>query len=87
MANITRLNIDKETVRQLFKAVFKATDEINETLFVHGQTKRRLQVQPMAQASEFYVPNMFNDRILLTSNGPPDIRGWSDQELVNTKPG
>jgi hypothetical protein len=41
----------------------------------------------MAQASEFYVPNMFNGRILLTSKGHPDIRGWADQELVNTKPG
>ena len=41
MANITRLNIDKATVRQLFKAVVKATDEINKTSFIHGQTKRR----------------------------------------------
>jgi hypothetical protein len=43
----------------------------------------------MAQASEFFVPNMFNDRILLTRNGHPDIRGWADrdQELVNNKPG
>ena len=77
MANITRLNIDKATVRQLFKAVVKATDEINKTLLIHGQTKRRPQVQPMAQASEFYVQNMINDLILLTSKGPnhPDIRG------------
>ena len=87
MANITKLDFEKATVRQLFKAVAYATDEINETLFIHGQTKCRLQVQPMAQASEFYVPNMFNDRILLTSKGHPDIRGWSDQELVKTKPG
>ena len=43
--------------------------------------------QPMAQASEFYVPNGFNDRIDLTTNGHPDIRGWADRELVNTKPG
>ena len=42
----------------------------------------------MAQALEFYVPNMFNDRILLTSKGHPDIRGWSDLvELANTKAG
>ena len=87
MSNIMKLNIDKATVQQLFKAVFKAADEINETSFVHGQYKRRLQVQPMAQASEFYVQNMFHDRILLTSKGHPDIRGWSYQELANTKAG
>ena len=32
MATITKLNIDKATVRQLFKAVIKASDEINENL-------------------------------------------------------
>ena len=72
-----KLNIDKATVQQLFKAVFKAADEINETSFVHGQTKRQLQVQPMAKASEFYVQNRFNARILPASKGHPDIRGWS----------
>ena len=46
-----------------------------------------MQVQPMEHASEFYVPNMFNDRIVLTTNGYPDIRGWSDIELANTKVG
>ena len=66
MANITKLSIDKATERQLFKAVVKALDVINELSFLHGQNKRRLQVQPMAQASEFqvYVPNMFNDLIV-----------------------
>ena len=39
------------------------------------------------QASEFYVPNMINDRILLTSKGHPDIRRWSDLEFSNTKAG
>ena len=87
MANITKLNIDKATVRQLFKAAAKVLDELNELSFIHGQNKRRLQVQPMAHASEFYVPNMFNNRIVLTTNGYPDIRGWSDIELANTKVG
>ena len=41
----------------------------------------------MAQASEFYVPNGNTDRIILTTNGHPDIQGWSDRELVNTKAG
>ena len=74
MATTTSLNIDKATVRQLFKAVVKASDEINEKSFVHGQAKHLLQIQPMAQVSEFYVPNGFNDRIALTTNGHPDIR-------------
>ena len=56
MANIKKLNIDKATVRQLFEAVVKAMVKINETSLMHGLTKRRLQIQPMAQASEFYVP-------------------------------
>ena len=73
MVNIAKLNIDKAAVQQLLKAVVKATDEINETSFVHRQTKRRLQVQPMADASEFNVQNMFNDLILLNRNGHPDI--------------
>ena len=46
-----------------------------------------LQIQQLAQASEFYVPNGYHDRVALTTNGRPDIRGWSDWELVNTKPG
>ena len=80
-----KLSIDKATVQQLFKAVVKASNEVNELSFLHGQNKRRLQVQPMAQASEFYVPNMFNDQIVLTTNVYPDIRGWSNIELANTK--
>ena len=80
-----KLSIDKATVLQLFKAVVKASDELNEVSFLHGQGKLQLQVQPMAQASEFYVLNIFNDRIVLTTNGHPDIRGWSDIEFANTK--
>ena len=87
MANTMKINIDKSTMQQLFKAVVKASDEILEASFVYGQHKRRLQVQPLAQASEFYVPNGNTDRIVLTTNGHPDIRGWSDRELVKTKPG
>ena len=73
MANTIKLNIDKTVVLQLFKAVVKVSDELNELSFIHGQNKRRLQVQPMEHASEFYVPNMFNDLIVLTTNGYPDI--------------
>ena len=46
-----------------------------------------LPLQHLAQASEFYVPNGNHDRIALTTNGHPDIRAWSDRELVNTKAG
>jgi hypothetical protein len=37
MATIAKLNIEKATVQQLFRAVVKATDEINEASFFHGQ--------------------------------------------------
>ena len=84
---MAKLNIDKATVRQLFKAVIKASDEFNKKSIVYGQAKRVLPLQPLAQASEFYVPNGNHDRIALTTNGNPDIRAWSDRELVNTKPG
>ena len=36
---------------------------------------------------QFYVPNGNTDRIVLTTNGHPDIRGWSDREFVNTNSG
>ena len=75
--------MDRARVRQLFKAVVRATDEINETLFLHRQMKRRLQIFPMAQASEFHVPNQFTDKILMTKNGFPDVRSWADQEITN----
>ena len=87
MATTTKLNIDKATVRQLFKVVARVADEIDESSFVHGSTKRRLALQPMANASEFYVPNMFKDRIVLNAKGYPDISGWSDMELANNKAG
>ena len=87
MATTTKLNVDKATVRQLFKAVTKATAEINEKSILFGQAKRVLPLQYLAQASEFYVPNGNRDRIQLTSNGHPDIRAWTERELVNTKAG
>ena len=37
MATTMKINIDKATVRQLFKAVVKASDEILEASFVYGQ--------------------------------------------------
>ena len=63
-------------MRQLFRAVTKAADEIKEKSIVHGAAKRVLQLQHLAQASEFYVPNGNHDRIALTTNGHPDIRAY-----------
>jgi hypothetical protein len=87
MASNAKLNIEKATARQLFRVVVKATDEINKASFTHGQNKRRYKVDIMAQGSEFYVPNVFRDRVAVTAKGYPDISPWSDLELVNTKAG
>ena len=87
MASIAKLNIEKATARQLFRVVVKATYEINEASFAHGQNKRRYKVDIMAQGSEFYVPNTFRDSVAVTAKGYPDISTWSDLELVNTKAG
>ncbi len=61
MASTAKLNIEKATVRQLFRVVssVKATDEINEASFNHGQNKLSYNVDIMAQGSEFYMPNIF----------------------------
>ena len=53
VANTMKLNIDRATVRQLFRAVTKAADEIKEKSIIYGATKRVLPLQHMAQASEF----------------------------------
>ncbi len=87
MASIAKLNIEKATARQLFMVVVKATDEINEVSFTHGQNKRRFKVDIMAQGSEFYLPDIFRYRIAVTAKGYPDISTWSYLELVNTKAG
>jgi hypothetical protein len=41
----------------------------------------------MAHGSEFYVPNIFRDRISLTAKVDPDISTWSEMELVDNKSG
>jgi hypothetical protein len=87
MATIAKLNIEKTTKCQLFRAAIKATDEINEASFLHGQNKLhyKLEVDTMAQGSEFYVPNIFRNRIALSAKGYPDICTWSDLDLMNNK--
>ena len=47
--------------------MIKASGEIDEKSIVHGQAKRVLPIQPLARASEFYVPNGNHDRIALTT--------------------
>ncbi len=73
MATIAKLNIEKTTVSQLFRVVVKATDEINEASFIHEQNKRSYKVDIMAQGPEFYMPNIFRDRIMVNAKGYPDI--------------
>ncbi len=85
MASIARLNIEKVPVCQPFRVVVKATNEINEASFIHGQNKRCYKVDIMARGSEFYVPNIFRDRTTVTAKGYPDISTWSDLGLVSTK--
>ena len=58
MATAAKLKIEKAAVGLLFRAVVKATDEINEASFVHGQNKLIFKVDTMAQWTEFYVPNI-----------------------------
>jgi hypothetical protein len=41
----------------------------------------RFKVDIMAQGSEFYVSNIFRDRVALTAKGYSDISTWSDLEL------
>ncbi len=85
MALILKLNIKKAAARQLFRVVVKATDEINEVFFTHGQNKCSDKMDIMAQGSEFYLPNIFRYSIAVHASGYPDLSMWSDLELVNTK--
>ncbi len=87
MATIAKLIIEKVTVRQLFRVVVKATHEINEAYFIHGKNKRHYKVDIMEQGSEFYVPNIFRDRIMVNTKGHQDNSTWSGPELVNNKSG
>jgi hypothetical protein len=69
IATITKLNIEKLTVRQLFRVIVKATNEINEASFIYGQNMCRYKVDIMAQGSELYVLNIFRDRIMVERQG------------------
>ena len=58
-----KINVDKASLKTFFKTVAKI-DDLNEISFVHGTTRRRLQIKAQAQAADFYTPNQFTDRIV-----------------------
>ena len=37
-----KINVDKASLKTLFKTIVKVNEELNETSFVHGMTRRRL---------------------------------------------
>jgi hypothetical protein len=81
-----KINVDKASLKTLFKTIAKINEDLNEISFVHGTTRRRLQIKAQAQAADFYTPNQFTDTIVLR-NGSPWMRNWPAHELVNTKAG
>ena len=85
-ATTVKINVDKASLKTLFKTIAKINDDLNEISFVHGTTRCRLQIKAQAQAADFYTPNQleFTDTIVLR-NGSPWVRNWPDHELVNTK--
>ncbi len=81
-----KINVDKLSLKVLFKKMAKMHDDMNETSFVHSITKRRLQTKAQAQAADLYMPNQFSDTIVL-KNGCQWMRDWQDHDLVNTTKG
>ena len=81
-----KINVDKVSLKVLFKTIAKMKDDMNETSFEHSITKRRLQIKAQAQAADFVTPNQFSDTIVL-NNGCPWMRDWPDHDLVDTKKG
>jgi hypothetical protein len=57
MTTIVKINVDKASLKVFFKTIVKINEELNEISFVHGTTKRRLQIKELAQAADFYTPN------------------------------
>ncbi len=68
-----KINVDKMSLKVLFKTMAKTKDNMNETSFLHSITKRRLQIEAQAQAVDFYTPNQCSDTIVL-KNGCPWMR-------------
>ena len=83
-ATTVKINVDKASLKTLFKIIAKINEDLNEISLVHGMTRRRLQIKAQAHATDFYTPYQFTDTIVL-GNGSPWMRNWPDHELVNTK--
>ncbi len=62
-----KINVDKVSLKVLFKTTAKMNDAMNETSFVHSITKSQLQIKAQGQATDFYMPNQFSDTIVLNS--------------------
>ena len=80
---MAKINVDKASLKTLFKTIAMINDDLNEISFVHGTPRRRLQIKAQAQAADFYTPNQFTDTIVLR-DGNPWMRDWPDHELANT---
>ncbi len=80
-----KINLDSVTAQALFKEVTQVTSEINDTM-IKDCRKRNTPLKPIAQASEFYVPDI-RDRITKTSEGFGTFKDSSDLDLLNNKRG
>jgi hypothetical protein len=60
---IVKIKIDKVYLRAFFERMVKINEEMNEASFVHGPTRRQLQIKSITQAADFYPPTQFVDRI------------------------
>ena len=45
MTTTFKINVDKASLKTLFKTVAKINDDLNEISLVHGTTRRRLQIK------------------------------------------
>ena len=76
-----KINVDKTSLKTRFKTIAKINEELNEISFMHGTTRRRLQIKAQAQAANFYTPNQLTDTVVLRNGSPwmknrPDM-SWS----------
>ena len=59
MASQGKVNTDKATVKQPYKAVVRAMDELNETSILYDPKNLLLPICFITRASDFHVPNPF----------------------------
>ncbi len=75
-----KLNVDKVSLKVLFKTMAKMKDNMNETSFVHFITKRRLQIKAQSQAANFYAPYPFFGTIVLRNGFQWMLVDWPDHD-------